>query len=267
MSSIDHTITTSELIPVIQDAEWIFGDHEANQFALAKIAVGNVVLPGFESVYKGYMMVRGRVYAEKTRMIDRSRLNADGSEIPDADDYRSVHFAVVENVGDSQRVVATTRHIIQDVLNPEPLPIAKFFPGCLPDFDLSSGIRPFEVSRWIQLHENKLKQAYLARPLLRATLVDALAFERIPSFCTVEKPVAQHLKALNVDICQISEPRFVSEYDDVNVGYEINLTQTARRYSVTAEDIQSATDCSGLILYFGRLSLPKAVPPTVGRRK
>ena len=254
MSNIDHNIPTSELIPIVESSAWVFDGRETSRFAVAKIAIGETVLPGFDEVHHGYMMLRGRVYADKTRMIDRSKLNADGSEKPDVDDSRSVHFAVLENMGSAQRIVGTTRHIVQDMFHPAPLPIANFFPDFRQEFELDAGVRPFEVSRWIQAHESKGVQAYLARPLLRHTLIDALAFERIPSFCTVEEPVAQRLQALSIDIAQVAKPIFVPEYDDVNAGYEIDLTKTAANYAVDDAEVQAARENPSQIHYFGKLA-------------
>lgn len=237
MSNIDHAVRSQEIIPVVSGANWIFDGNEEKRFAITRIAVGSEILPGMEGVFHGYRQLRGRSFALKTRMTDMGSIEADGAEILNPDDERSVHFALVENLVDKMRVVGTTRHIIMSPEYPDALPVSKFFPESSALNAAAADMRPFEVSRWIQEHESKIKQASFTRELLATTLLDALAEQRGPAYCTVEEPIAKHLVRSKIVLTEIAPQRYVPEYNDYNGGYEIHLHETLRNLNLSYDGV------------------------------
>jgi len=96
MSLIDTQVTNEMVMPRIETD--IFVGHEAARFAVGILAVENEVVANRHEEYLGYLRLRANVYADQTNIIPKEQVLADGTE-RDKDDIRSVHFAVIENLG------------------------------------------------------------------------------------------------------------------------------------------------------------------------
>lgn len=258
MSRINPNITNDMVIPTVENASWLFERNPDARFAVGIIAVGNEVMPGMQSIHDGYMMLRGRVYATQTRMISDDHLVESGpqkgAEKTDPDDERSVHFGVLENLGDEGvRFVGCQRHIKKNDQYPEVLPIEQFFPGVFKHAPATPG--SFEASRYIQRHPDPRLQDAMTVPLFTKALTYALARSEEPAYGVVEEPVEEKLSRIGLPITRIAEPLLVPEYGANNLGLVIDLPEMARRYGVSKEVIENARRHEFEFNFFGTVAL------------
>jgi hypothetical protein len=240
-----------EFIPDIQSD--LFVGHEQSRFAVGIVAVGVNAMPGRESEYHGYGLLRGNVYAYEQQYMPVADLNEDGTE-SDMDDLRSIHFAVIENAIRSPRVVGTMRLIIKSREDNWPLPIEDHYPEAFADGDVP--ILSTEVSRWICRHEDRKIQSNLRWPLFTAG-VNAINDNNLgPVFGAVKENLARGLNISGVPVTNlIPKAKFIPEFnaEKLPIRVEINeltqrleddrpeLTEAIRAASANAEFTYSGT--------------------------
>lgn len=250
MSRIDPTVSNEAVIPVIEAPE-LFAEHPEAQFATGIIAVGNTVIPGAEEVFRGYGLLRAKVYADQTRMIDAGHVKDDGTET-DEDDARSIHFAVVEHTGQlgdtdrKQRVVGALRLIIKDELHPEPLPVEGFFPEAFTDE--AATIPSTEASRYICRHEDPKIQERLSRPLFTGAVSYIAVHGLRETYGVVEPPVQARLSR-DMDLEVIADPKFVEEYDDNNLAFRVDIGKLAQDLGLTPDVLEAMRAQEGTFSY------------------
>jgi len=264
MSSIDLKVRNSDVIPEI-DVPAVFAGNAEASFAVGIIAVGADIVPGAEEIYRGYGILRAKVYAEQTRMIDPTLVHEDGTETDD-DDKRSIHFAVVENIGlptdeqRIQRVVGSLRLILKDKENPAPLPIEEFYPDVFADSPAE--LPSTEASRFICRHEDPRIQKWLKWPLFEGAVSYILAHGLERTFGVVEEPVEASLKKSGLVVTRIAEPRYVEEYGAANLGFEVDTSRLAQTMGLTAQDLRQMQAAEGKLTYPAppqAVKAPKAV--------
>lgn len=245
MSNINPEITNDEVIPSVESD--LFMGNENRRFAVGLLAIGNQVLPGREEVFDGYLRLRANVYAAQTNMISPELVHEDGTET-DEDDSRSVHFAVVENAMDSNRVVATMRLIIKSHEDSRPLPIEEFFGEA---FKNPAPMGSTEVSRYICRHEDIKIQNKLKWPLYTAALSYALTHDLKPSFGVVEEPLEKSLVKSAIPVERIACPKYVEEYAADNLALKIDTEKLAENMGLTREAAQLILSQQTELVYFG----------------
>lgn len=258
MTIANRNINVQDVTPIIKGGKEIFSDNPEARYLVARTAVGREIDQGMGGIFDGVMQLRGNVYVGETGMVEPSRLGSRGEELPDLDDARSVHYAVVENLSDDRmRVVGSMRHIIMTEDSNDLLPLQKIFPETnllvQPAFT-----KPFEVSRWIQRHPERRQQHGIAVPLIQFALTDALAEERFPSYCIVEEPVARILGRVGVKLRQLAPGKFIEEYNDVNAPFEIDLVASANNLGITPDDVLRQKDQPVRMKYFDVPKRPMA---------
>jgi N-acyl-L-homoserine lactone synthetase len=188
-------------------------------------------------------------------MIDASKLVQEGpnagSEMPDEDDARSVHFGVLENLGDAVRLVGSMRHIVKGQNSDAPLPVELFFPQAFQDGDGKAPVGSFEVSRYIQRHEDLALQQLMTKPLLGKALTFALARGEEPAFGVVEEALERRLMKVGVPLKRIADPMMVPEYAADNLGIQIDLHEMGRRFGINPKVIAAARRQENQFTYFG----------------
>lgn len=250
MSKVDPAVLNEAVIPVIEAPE-LFAEHPEARFATGIIAVGNAVIPGSEEIFRGYGTLRAEVYAKQTRMIGAEHVRPDGTEA-DEDDARSVHFAVVEQTGQSgdvdrkQRVVGALRLIIKDEFHPEPLPVESFFPEAFADRPAATPST--EASRYICRHEDPEVQKRLSRPLFTGAVSYIAAHGLAETYGVVEPPVEARL-ARDMTLERVADPKYVKEYDDYNLAFRVDIRQLAHDLGLTPDVLEQMRLREGIFSY------------------
>ncbi|HWB38885.1 MAG TPA: hypothetical protein VG604_01470, partial [Candidatus Saccharimonadales bacterium] len=201
-------IANHEVIPQVESG--LFIGHETSHLAVGIVAVGDQVVPGYENELAGYKLLRGNVYALQKKYMPIEDLNEDGTET-DADDARSVHFALIENAIESPRVVGAMRLIIKSREYPQALPIEDHYPEAFPE-----GPAPFlstEVSRLIARHEDAKIQRTMKWPLFTASVAHIVEHDLGPVFGAVEEDLEQSLMRAGVPVVDLARPKFVEEFN------------------------------------------------------
>jgi len=246
VSKIDLGVRNQDVIPEILAPE-LFADNPDAQFAVGIIALGSEVLPGATEVYRGYGLLRARVYADQTHMIDPSQVKADGTET-DEDDARSVHFAIVENATDAelqrvQRVVGSLRLILKDDKNPQALPVEEFFAE---QFTRNPAPVPStEASRFICRHEDIRTQNWLKWPLFQGAVAYIMAHGIGETYGVVEPPVEASLQKSGLKITRVADPVYIEEYAAKNLAFEVDTRDLARTLNLSPSDLESMRKAEG----------------------
>lgn len=215
-------VTDEQVIPHVESN--LFDQNPNARFAVGVLAIGETVVPGLESEALGYYQLRAGVYAYQTNMIDHGLVTGRGTE-SDEDDERSIHFGVIENTGQIQRVVAAMR-LIKKQGNGKSLPIEDFFPEAFGDTPAPDS--SIEVSRYICRHPNKRIQSMLKWPLYSAGLADIMSNQHGPTYAVIEDFLAHDFRINKVPFTEVAEPKFVEEYNDKNLGIEIDTDKLAQ---------------------------------------
>ncbi len=209
------------MIPVVNSE--IFSDQPSARLACGLIAVNGTALPGLEAEYRAHFQLRRKVYVDQTGQLAASDLQADGTD-RDADDARSVTFAVFENHRVGVRVVGVARLILRGAHRP--LPVEKFCPDAFAKVSLSE--RSVEMSRVIARHENAALQDLVQWHLFGAMLAYITHHKIERTFAIIEPWLERHLNGA-VKISRIGEVRYVERYLDYNVPIEIDIPASAQR--------------------------------------
>jgi N-acyl-L-homoserine lactone synthetase len=247
MSHLDTLVTNEQVIPVIESE--LFAHRPDARFAIGVVAVGDEIIPGLEAEAQAYYRLRAGVYAYQTNMIDHGLVDENGTE-HDHDDQRSLHFTVVENLGQAQRIVAAMR-LIKKQGNNLPLPIEDFFPEVFTDNPAPEN--SLEVSRYICRHEDKRIQNNLKWPLYSLALSDIIKNDHAPTYAVVEEFLKNDFIKHGVPFTPIAEPKFVEEYNDENLGMTIDTAQLSKHVEKLQPGLLSAMMAAeGDFVYFGK---------------
>ncbi|HEU4967229.1 MAG TPA: GNAT family N-acyltransferase [Candidatus Saccharimonadales bacterium] len=215
--------------PTVAVESGVFQDHPEAAFYLGVIASPGIIYKPRE--YQAARRLRANVYIDEKHFLPEEARQRDGGE-SDVDDARSVHFAVIENRGNSElpRVVGTSRLILKRD-GSDRLPVENLFPeafGPSPAPDSSA-----EVSRYIARHSERSKQKAVSLALIRAMTAWTLTETRQPVYSIVERPMVRLFDAIELPYEQISDPKMLPEYNTENMAIE--LDPEAVFHSVRAE--------------------------------
>ena len=251
MSRIDRSVSNAAVIPVIVGSPAFLTDPEA-RLATGIIGINGVALPGFEDAYHQHFEFRRRVYVEQTGQLDPSDLSDDGTD-RDADDARSVTFAVLENAPEGVRIVGVARTIIKGADGVDrPLPVEEFCPELFAEDPLDLG--SVEVSRVIARHERVAMQELVQWHLFALMSSYFSSHDVGRTFAVIEPWLERHLAGV-LAISRIGEPRYIEHYLDYNLPVEFDLAGSAERITERNATILGqlvAADCA--LEYFGRIS-------------
>lgn len=235
-----------EVIPRITTD--LFKGNESARFAVGLIAVGHEARLGLEAEFTGYLQLRARVYGEQAQFIPKEQIAPDGTE-RDHNDSRSIHFGMIENMPNFQRVVAAMR-LIHKQNEQEPLPVETFFPEVFEE--KQAPLNSIEVSRFICQHEDSAVQNELKWPLFSTVVSHIISTNLGPTYGVVETVLEKSLKANRVPIKRLGELKFIPEYNTENMPIEINTTLLAKileKHNPRAvEDLKKST---GKMVFFG----------------
>ena len=221
MTHFDRTVSNHEVIPVIDST--IFVEDPTARLACGMLAVNGTAMPGLEAEYAAHFHLRRKVYVDQTGQLDESELHDDGTD-RDADDARSVTFAVFENHRTGVRVVGVSRLILRG--SEHPLPVEEFCPDSFTQGDLTA--RSVEVSRVIARHENAALQDLVQWHLFAVMLAYIANHDLERTFAIIEPWLERHLNGA-ISITRIGEVRYVEHYLDYNVPIEINIPASAEQ--------------------------------------
>ena len=245
MSHIDRSVTNHDVIPVLGSE--VFQEEPSARFAVGVIARNDIPHPGLEREYRAHFDLRRRVYVDQTGQLDSSELQEDGTD-RDADDARSITFAVFENHRDGVRVVGVSRLILRG--EDLPLPVEEF----CPDSFTSVGLTPksVEVSRVIARHEQAVVQELVQWHLFAIMLAYEANHELERTFAIIEPWLERHLRGA-IAISRIGEPRYVEHYLDYNLPIEIDIpASTALVNARQGGFIDRYREADGAMIFVGR---------------
>lgn len=222
----------AQAIPVTGSTTLFVGT-ESHRVAVGIVAVGNEALPGLENEYGAYRLLRGNAYANERQHFPTTTLARDWIEI-DADDERSIHFGLYENIGSSVHAIGAMRLIIKTQGYSQPLPVERRHPEAF--VDVPSPLPSAEVSLLICRHEDDRVQKHIAGLLVVAGLSYALERGITAVFGTVETGLAQRLRTEGALVVALSEPRFVRELNTVNTPIRIDAVDLLRHIRTGSPD-------------------------------
>ena len=236
-------LTTNEVIPFTNSD--LFDLHPESKFAVGILAVGTSVYYPDENL--AYHRLRANVYASQLRIIPEDRIEFDGGEY-DADDARSAHFGVIENLGLTQRLVASMRIIIR---GDTPLPVEEFFDEV---FSGQTNPRSVEVSRYICRHEDSKTQDRLHWPLFSKALAFTMANDLSPAYAVIEEFLERKLRSRDIPFESLGSPKFVPEYITDNLPIVIDTEALGKKIeSIMPGTVQSMQDEQQSFSYFGNV--------------
>jgi len=243
-SAANKFISNEEAVPVF-DSD-IFTGHEDSRFALAVLGPDEVVSYKPGSLAEAYLKLRANVYVDQTGMLEGEVKRNDGTEL-DADDERSTHFVVCENRIGKAAVVACMR-LIEKTDSRDILPIEDFFPDA---FEVPAPTKSIEVSRFI-VREDEAKLARLAKiELITAGLAHAVIHQLGPIYGVAEPMFERDLRLMRMPIRRIADPKLVPEYNDDNLGFEIDKAGLVQRIGEFA--VKRMTIPEGSVGYWGEM--------------
>jgi len=246
MSSAENKfISNEEAVPVI-DCD-IFSSHEDSRFALGVLRPNDVMSYKPESLAQAYLRLRANVYVDQTGMLTNPEVKRlDGTEL-DKDDERSTHFIVVENRLGKAAVFACGRMIEKTDMD-DPLPIETFFPDA---FTFPASLKTTEVSRFISRHDEPRHSMIAKKELMTAGLAHSLTNNLGPVLAVVEPKFERDLRLMRVPVKNIAQPRMVMEYNDENLGIEIDMIKLQQRLG--EEAVKKMTVPVGSYVYWGQI--------------
>jgi N-acyl-L-homoserine lactone synthetase len=213
MAVKNRFISNKEAAPVVETD--VFKDAKDRQFALICFGMG---LRENDPLFDAYLRLRANVYVDQTGMLPKEAVRDDGTEI-DSDDDRSVSYLVLENLGQSragkiQKAAAVScMRLIH--ANGDSLPVGDFF---------GVEVEPsaLEASRFISTIDNKPNQLRSIFEIFKSGLAYVKQEELGPVYAVVEPELQQSLAFLGAPPEQLSDPKHVGEYNDINVGIKID---------------------------------------------
>jgi N-acyl-L-homoserine lactone synthetase len=241
MAVNNRFISNSEAAPVVETD--IFQTHPGRRFALIAFGKG---LREDDPLFKGYLKLRANVYVDQTGMLPRDVVHEDGTET-DEDDERSTHFVVLENRLGAAAAVSCIRIIEKSEQDSRPLPIEEFFPERFDDTPAPNG--SVEVSRFISCLDEKDQQLLAIFELFKSGLAHARKNKLGPAYAVVEEDLEQSLGYLGAIPKRIADPKYVEEYNDYNLGLEIEADKMAEL--IGAKRVDSLDVSEGAVRYWG----------------
>jgi len=174
------------------------GDHATARYAIGIVAIGSEVLDGLGNEFNGYALERARRYVQEG-YITKHDLNDDRTEL-DADDERSVHLTVVENMVDHARTAGTMRLVINSGIDNEPLPIELMFPEA---FDTPAQAGSVESSRVTS------NRPLLTQLLFAAGTSYVQQHKLGPVYGVVKPDFGTSLNRSGIPVIPLAEPKYV----------------------------------------------------------
>ncbi|MFZ2545172.1 MAG: acyl-homoserine-lactone synthase [Candidatus Saccharimonadales bacterium] len=216
MSVDTKHIPNEKAIPRLSfDETTVFNDNPESRFALGILARGKEVSKTHRELFSAYLRLRANVYIDQTDMLDDSHRRVDGTEMDD-DDERSVHIVAIENRVSHVAVVASMRLIEKTKLHDSILPVEDFFG--IEDIPVGGN----EISRYINRLDDRLGAAQVRNALFMTGLSYIHKAELSPTMAVVEPKLEARLQQIGVPVRRIGEPKFVEEYNETNLGLEID---------------------------------------------
>lgn len=236
-----------EVVPEFQSD--IFASHEHARFAVGQIAEGNSSRYPVENL--AYHRLRANVYVREEGMISDDGVALDGGEYDD-DDARSIHMAVLENYGDTQRMVGSMRLISRG--NDSQLPIEDFFSDMFVDNPAPAA--SCEVSRYIVRHEERQASAEISWALYQQSMATAINYRLGPMYATIDPSLARLMRFKQVPITELAPPTRVEKYNSTSLPVVIDLDVLAQRLEArTPGALSEMTAKQGKFTYFGEREL------------
>lgn len=252
MAVNNRFIPNVEAAPLVETD--IFDTDRSRKFALVAFGLG---MRENDELFNSYLKLRANVYVYQTGMLPEEVLHSDGTET-DEDDERSSHFLVVENRIGAAAAVACIRLIEKSREHPEQLPVENFFPEAFEEH--SAGPNSIEVSRFISCLDSKPDQLTAIMELFKSSLARIRQNELGPVYAVVEEDLERSLGFLGAPPRRIADPQYVEEYNDSNVGIEIDTDDMANAFGAELLDTMDVSTDS--VRYWGKtrdLSLAKKV--------
>jgi N-acyl-L-homoserine lactone synthetase len=201
-------------------------DGSRDPFAVGMIGEGACALPGLANEFEGYLKLRAGVYLRQMGMLPPDCLASDGTE-RDAEDARSLHFAVFARAGGGARVVASMRAIQKSAGPLGALPVERLFPEAFAEAPAPGS--SVELSRLTSRHEDSDVKAWLTWALFGAALPYAAERGFPPIFAAIRPSLADRLAADGIQVVRIAEPLLIPDYGGVYVAVSIHVDQRVRR--------------------------------------
>lgn len=217
MSSANNKfITHMDAIPVINSD--VFHGHANQRFALGVFNSADVLSYKPNSIEEAYLRLRANVYIDQTGMLDQDLRRVDGTEM-DEFDKLSTHFVVLENLIEQVSVFACGRLIEKMMHKDIILPIEEYFPEV---FFEPAPHNSVEISRFIVRHNDPRCARTAKIRLMTAGLAHAFKKNLEPILCVVEPSFERDLRIMKIPTRRITEPKLVPQYNDHNLGIEID---------------------------------------------
>lgn len=223
----------------------IFERNMNKQFALVAFGLG---MRENDELFNSYLKLRANVYVHQTGMLAEEALHADGTET-DEDDERSSHFVVLENRLGAAAAVACIRLIEKSEEHPAPLPVENFFPEAF--YGMAAQPKSIEVSRFISCLDNKPHQLTAILELFKSGLARIKQEDLGPVYAVVEEQLERSLGFLGAPPRRIAKPQYVEEYNDSNVGIEIDTVAMTKSFGDEYLDTMDVTPDS--VRFWGEL--------------
>lgn len=256
ISEIDPIISQAEsYIPFVETS--VFNDVPSAHFWIGKVAVpGEILLP---EEYTAARQLRANIYIDKEGFLEPEAREVDGGE-SDEDDERSVQFAVIENLGDRQRVVGTSRLIVKQHED-DLLPAEHHFPEAFENQPAPVGST--EASRFIAQHPNKMTKHLISLSEIRAMDLEALERGYEPIYAVIEERLAGMFEFIGVPFRRMTELKYLPEYSTPNMAVEIDpikvrdeIKKDLSGQLLLTQFFQNAITTRGLGHYEGDLQKP-----------
>lgn len=244
MSVDTKRISNEAAIPQLTETS-VFAERPEARFALGVIAHATDPDERHRNLFQAYLRLRANVYIDQTDMLHESHRRADGTEL-DGDDERSTHIVALENRLSHVAVVASMRVIEKTAAHDSPLPLEDFFGSRqLP-------IGSNEISRYINRHDDRRHAAAIRNGLFLTALAHIHASGLSPTVAVVEPELEERLARIGVPIRRIGQPKFVEEYNETNLGLEIDTGAFAEQFG--GDSVMRAVDTSpGAFVYWGQV--------------
>jgi len=185
----------------------IFKDNQDATFWVGEIADTQQIYD--QVVYDAQAKFRADVYVEEMKFLDTTHIDSSGREL-DGDDSRSLHFTVLENLGNSEAKVVGAARLIYKNHSSEQLPIEKYFPEIFQDNPLPENA--VEVSRFIARHEDDATQHAIALSVIRALTLNSVNKKVEADYCIIEEPLMKLLQMIGIPVETLGQPKDIDEY-------------------------------------------------------
>lgn len=209
----------TRLIPVIESK--VFLDHPEAKFAIGHIAIGGVVINGYDKEFEGVAQLRANTYLD-SGFIRNDELDDHGTELDD-NDNRSAHIAMLERtaIDSMARVVGNMRLVIKDNKNSSPLPVESYYPELFSDKPLPIG--SVEVSRLIARHEDAGLQSLLKWPLFIAGYKYVEHHDLGPAYGLLSPALTRRLRMQQIPVSAVADAKYIEAINANKQPVVINL--------------------------------------------